>query len=72
MTTVIATFRASTTASLSGIVQAARIEYYSAYSGSRWNWNELIQPIKGASNKVKDESDQLLALLSEIDTLKKT
>ena len=34
MTTVITTFRASTTASLNVLVQVARLEYYSAVSGS--------------------------------------
>ena len=58
--------------SLNGIVQALRMEYHSEISGSRWNWNELIQPLKGASNKDKDESDQLLALRSKFDTFKKT
>ena len=71
MTTVITTFRSSPTTSLSDLVQVARTEYYSAVSGQRWNWNNLIQPIKGTSNKVKDNSDQLLALQAELDTLNK-
>ena len=62
MTTVITTYRASTTTSLNRIVTTTKLEYHSAISGGRWNWNELTHPLKGVSNKGKNESDQLLAL----------
>ena len=55
ITTVITTYRDLTTTSINGIVQAARMEYHSAISGTRWNWSELVQPLKVASNMVRDE-----------------
>ena len=72
LTTVIMAYRASTTISLEGIVTAAKLEYQSALAGGRWVWNELIQKLGGASKKDKDESDQVLALRAEIETIKKS
>ena len=72
LTTVITTYRASTTITLDEIVTAARLEYHSAISGGRWTLNDLLQPLRGALKKDKDKSNQVLALRAEFDTFKKT